>query len=186
MRKPFSLAPAGYTPPVPRRAIVGFVLAAALLAWPVGSGATAERIPAGHNGANQGNGTVTLRVRTRLGPWKKALYLKLVKTRLSGFSVCGIRNWDPAEKFECDSAGGRLPEGTNLRVEQSPIGKALRRADSPGWGMLGTAATARVGASLSNVLTGDKFGKFRYRVTLRGAAGQVLATSNIVSVTWHK
>jgi hypothetical protein len=52
--------------------------------------------------------------------------------------------------------------------------------------MLGTAADTRIGAALSNVLTGDKFGKFRYRVTVRSSAGQVLATSNIVSVTWHK
>jgi hypothetical protein len=171
---------------VPRHAVLAVAVVATVLAWPLGSGASVDRNPTGQHTVRQSNDVLTLRVRTRLGPWKKALYLKLVKTRLSAFSVCGIRNWDTSEKFECEAAAGRLPEGTSLRMEQSPVARALKRADSPGWGMVGFANTARVGAVVSNEVTGDRFGKFRYRVTLRGASGQMLATSNIVSVTWHR
>lgn len=176
----------GYTPPVPRRAILAFALAAAVLAWPLGSVASTAGIPSGRHVADQNEGTLTLRVRTRLGPWKKSLYLRLNKNRLSAFSVCGIRNWDGTEKFDCETASARLPERSSLRLEQSPVAKALKRPDSPGWGMLGLTSSTRVGAVVSNVVTGNRYGTYRYRVTMRNPSGQVLATSNLVSVTWHK
>jgi hypothetical protein len=171
---------------VPRRLILAFAVAAAVLAWPLGSAATTDRVPNVRHSAAQDDGKLTLRVRTRLGPWKKSLYLKLNKNRLSSFSVCGIRNWDGTEKFDCEAAAGRLPGGNFLRLEQSPLAKALRRADSPGWGMLGLTSNTRVGAVVSNTVTGNRYGTYRYRVTLRGGSGQVLATSNLVRVTWHK
>ena len=127
-----------------------------------------------------------LRLRYRLRPWKTALYLKLVKTKLTTFTACGIRNYHAGDKFDCEASTARLPEGAIMRLEQSPIGKALRRDDSPGWGMLGSSITQKIGTALSNVLTGDKIGTYRYRVTMRDPSGTVLATSNIVKVTWHR
>jgi hypothetical protein len=181
---------ARYTPPVPR-AVLTIAVAGAALVLPFASIASADRAgpfaaPAGARAAHQDDSKLTLRVRTRLGPWKKSLYLKLIKTRLSSFSVCGIRNWNGTERFDCEAAAGRLPSGNFLRIEQSPIAKALRRPDSPGWGMLGLTSNTRVGVVVSNNLTGNKYGTYRYRVTLRAGSGQILATSNVVSVTWHK
>ena len=171
------------------RTVITVVLAGALV-WPLAIDASAERTavaaPTGARIVQQDNTKLTLRLRTRLGPWQKSLYLKLNKNKLSTFSACGIRNWDGIEKFDCEAASGRLPGGNFLRVEQNPRGKALLRADSPGWGMLGLTSNTRVGVVLSNVLTGNKYGTWRYRVTLRNGSGQVLATSNIVKVTWHK
>jgi hypothetical protein len=136
--------------------------------------------------AVQEAGAITLRVRDRLGPWKKSLYLKLVKTRVRSFTVCAIRGWEPAsELFRCDTTGGRLTDGV-LRLEQSPIGRAARRVDSPGWGMLGLSTHDRLGAVLSNTASGNRFGLFYYRVTLRSASGFVLAQSNRVTVNWHR
>jgi len=152
----------------------------------LGSAATTDRLPNVRHAVGQDDSKLTLRLRTRLGPWKKSLYLKLVKTRLTAFSVCGIRNWDGTERFDCEAAAGRLPGGYSLRLEQSPVAKALRRPDSPGWGMLGLTSDTRVGVVVSNVVTGNRYGTYRYRVTLRAGSGQILATSNLVSVTWHR
>jgi hypothetical protein len=169
------------------RTILLLVVVGATLVWPFAIDASADRTGvAGPRAAQQDDSKLTLRLRTRLGPWKTALYLKLNKNKLYTFSACGIRNWDGTEKFDCEAAAGRLPSGNFLRLEQSPRAKALARADSPGWGMLGLTSNTRVGVALSNVLTGNKYGTYRYRVTLRTGSGQVLATSNIVKVTWHK
>lgn len=184
---------ARYTPAVPR-AFLPVVVAGAALVWPFAVGASAERLearptvagPSSERATQQDDSKLTLRLRTRVGPWKTSLYLKLNKNVLSTFSACGIRNWDGAEKFDCEAAAGRLPGGNFLRLEQSPRAKALARPDSPGWGMLGLTSNTRVGVVLSNVLTGNKYGTYRYRVTLRNGSGQVLATSNVVKVTWHK
>jgi hypothetical protein len=172
------------------RAFLTVVVACAALVWPVAIDASAGRsalsTPSGARAVGQDDSKLTLRLRTRLGPWKTSLYLKLNKNQLYTFSACGIRNWDGMDKFDCEAAAGRLPGGNFLRLEQSPRAKALARADSPGWGMLGLTSNTRVGVVLSNVLTGNNYGTYRYRVTLRNGSGQVLATSNIVKVTWHK
>lgn len=168
------------------RAILASAVATAALAMGVAAGWSGVHGPAAGHTAREEAGTVTLRMRYRLGPWKQSLYLKLNKLKLSTFSVCGIRNWQSTEKFGCDVSGSRLPEQMSMRIEQSPIAKALRRDDTPGWGMLGFSQTARIGAAVSNVLTGDKYGTYRYRVTLRDSAGKIVATSNIVKVTWHR
>ena len=181
---------ARYTRAVPR-AVLSVAVAGAALIWPFASVASADRpgalaVPAGKRAAHQDDSKLTLRLRTRLGPWKKSLYLKLNKNVLSSFSACGIRNWNGTDKFDCEVASGRLPSGNFLRLEQSPVAKALKRLDSPGWGMLGLTSNTRVGVVVSNVVTGNRYGIYRYRVTLRNASGQVLATSNVVRVTWHR
>ena len=40
-----------------------------------------------------------------------------------------------------------------MRLEQKPVAKALRRADSPGWGMVGTSSDAGLGAVLSQLVS---------------------------------
>ena len=181
---------ARYTPAVPR-AVLTVAVAGAALIWPFALVASADRpgalaVPAGERATHQDDSKLTLRLRTRLGTWKKSLYLKLNKNVLSSFAACGIRNWNGTDKFDCEVASGRLPSGNFLRLEQSPIAKALRRADSPGWGMLGLTSSTRVGVVVSNVVTGNRYGTYRYRVTLRAGSGQVLGTSNVVTVTWHR
>lgn len=184
---------ARYTAAVPRGVLTVVVVGAALV-WPFAIDASADRTtgrsalagPRSARVSQQDDSKLTLRVRSRLGPWKTSLYLKLNKNVLSSFLACGIRNWNGTEKFDCEAAAGRLPGGNFMRLEQSPRAKALQRPDSPGWGMLGLTGNTRVGVVVSNTITGNKYGAYRYRVTLRSASGEVLATSNIVKVTWHK
>ena len=171
------------------RAIVVLMIAsiafACALTFGASAGRTGSSVPSGARSAAEEPGTITLRLRYRRGPWKKSLSLKLIKTRLISFSVCAIRNYTAGQKYDCDlDRGAGLTGGMTMRLEQNPVAKALIRDDSPGWGMLGVSITARLGAVLSNEVTGDKFGTFRYRVTLRDSSGKVLATSNPVSVAW--
>ncbi len=131
-------------------------------------------------------GTITLRARYHGGLWQKSLYLKLVKLRLTDFSLCAIWNRPAGETFDCGPASKRqLPDGTSLRLEQSPIARAIHRADSPGWGMLGSSPDAALGAVLSNLVSGNREGTFRYRVTLRDSTNQLLVASNTLTVVWH-
>ncbi len=161
------------------RTALALVAASLALAIPVAAGA------AGGDTAAV-NGAITLRAKFHQGPWKKSLYLKLVKLRLDSFSLCAIWNHKNGDPFDCDAAAANsLPEGTILRLEQSPIARALKRSDSPGWGMLGASQDGALGAVLSNLLTGNKRGTFHYRVTLRDRSGQVLVTSNTFTLVWH-
>jgi hypothetical protein len=73
-----------------------------------------------------------------------------------------------------------------MRLEQSPIRQALKRPDSPGWGMLAVSDQAELEAVLSNTVTGNRYGTMHYRVTLRDASGKVLATSNAIKLVWHR
>jgi hypothetical protein len=175
-----------YTRPV-RRAIL-FVAAVSLaLAWPLMSGASrpastlkpaAQRAPAADN--------ITTRLRYKNGPWVTKLSLKLNRYKLNAFRVCGVFNWPAARRFTCLGAGSKLPRGTSIRVEQSPIEEALKRPDSPGWGMVGLATTPLVKVVLSNTETGNHPGTFYYRVSLRDVSGKVMLTSNKVKLVWHK
>ena len=131
--------------------------------------------------------TITVRARLHSGIWEKSLSLKLVKTKLIGFTVCAVWDKPTAQKFSCRApAGAQLPVGTRMRLEQSPIARALKRPDSPGWGMLATSEDPSLGAGLSNTVSGDRLGTFKYRVTLRDAEGKILTTSNIFTVFWHR
>jgi hypothetical protein len=162
------------------RTAFALVCAAVVLALPLASGAYGGRA------SSAVTGTITLRARYHGGLWQKSLYLKLVKLRLTDFSVCAIWNRPAGETFDCGPASERqLPDGTSLRLEQSPIARAVRRADSPGWGMLGSSPDAALGAVLSNLVSGNRAGTFRYRVTLRDRTNQLLVASNTLRVVWH-
>jgi hypothetical protein len=131
--------------------------------------------------------SIALRARVDHGAWQRGLSLKLVKTKLISFSFCAIWDAPKSQRFNCAGPrGARLPAGTTMRLEQSPVGRALKRADSPGWGMLAASWTASLGAVLSNTVTGDVLGRFRYRVTLRDPAGKVLVRSNVLPIDWHR
>jgi hypothetical protein len=111
--------------------------------------------------------------------------LKLVQTSLTEFSVCATWNTQPPRRFNC-SSGAQLPANTTLRLEQSPAGHGLKRADSPGWGMVGSSEEATLEAALSNAVSGNRPGTVHYRVTLRDSSGRVLARSNVLMVNWHQ
>jgi len=171
------------------RAILALAVSSLALAWPLASSASVDGtpFPSGSRAVAEDPGHITLRLRVHRGLWRKSLYIKLVKTKLIPFSICAIRDYQAGQKYDCDlDRGTRLPTGTLMRLEQNPVAKALSRDDSPGWGMLGMSSTERLGAVLSNTVTGDKYGTFRYRVTLRDLPGQILVASNTVTVVWHR
>jgi hypothetical protein len=174
-----------YTRPV-RRAIFFVALLSLSLTSPLVSGAS-PRTGGEKTVARQAvTGHFTVRVRYKSGPWVTKLSLKLNKNILMEFRVCGVWNWPTARRFTCLGAGSRLPERTAARIEQSPIGTALKRDDSPGWGMVGFSDHAVVTVPLSNTETGNVYGTFYYRVTLRDVSGAVLIRSNKVQVNWHR
>lgn len=174
------------------RASLTFAAVSVALVLPLGSDASIHRTgsPAGaQRAAADPPGTITVRARLGRGVWKKALSLRLNKDKLITFAVCGL--WDQPATIaftpKCVAASGdKLPNGTFLRLEQNPIKKALRRADSPGWGLLAMTDHSEIEAVLSNTITGNVYGTFHYRVTLRNVSGQVLATSNSLTVYWHR
>ena len=131
-------------------------------------------------------GAITLRVRYKSGPWATRLSVKLNKNQLNEFRVCGVWNWPAGKRFTCLSSGSKLPARTLLRMEQSPIAKAMKRDDSPGWGMLALSRDAVLEAVLSNNVSLNRLGTVSYRVTLRNPAGRVLAASNILKLVWHR
>jgi hypothetical protein len=131
--------------------------------------------------------SIALRARIDHGAWQQRLSLKLVKTKLITFSLCAVWEAPSGSEFTCAAPqGARLPTGTTMRLEQHPVGQALERADSPGWGMLAASSTASLGAVLSNTVGGDVIGTFRYRVTLRDSDGKVLVSSNVFPIHWHR
>jgi hypothetical protein len=156
------------------RAALALVAAAVALAFPLSAGSASV------------TGEITLRAQYHHGPWKTSLSFKLVKIHLTAFTVCGIWNHQAGAAFDCENAShDALPAGTTLRLEQSPIARALKRSDSPGWGMLGASPDAALGAVLSNLVSGNRRGTFHYRVTLRDTEGHVLVTSNAFTVVWR-
>jgi hypothetical protein len=157
-----------------------------LLASPPASAAYGGGASTGKRALDVAAGKITLRARLQQGPWKQSLSLKLVKVNLTNFSVCAIWDYPAGAKFDCAVASHkRLPGGDSLRLEQSPVARAARRAGSPGWGMLGTSGTSALGSVLSNLVSGNRPGTFRYRVTLRNPTGHIVATSNVLTVVWH-
>jgi hypothetical protein len=163
-----------------RRSFLVVSLVSIILASPLGSGAYAG----GKSSAV--TGTITLRAKFHGGLWKRSLYIKLVKLRLTDFTLCAIWTRPAGETFDCELASKRqLPEGTILRLEQSPVAKAVKRPESPGWGMLGASPDAALGAVLSNLVSGNRVGTFKYRVTLRDRSNQLLVASNTLPVVWH-
>jgi len=171
------------------RAGLALLVAAVALAIPLGSGASVDRTGAPNALRDDTPGTITVRARTGEGAWRPSLSLKLQKLKLTPFSVCALWNKPAGTPWSIvchDDAAGQLPPGTVMRLEQNPIRQALRRDDSPGWGMLAVSSDAELEAVLSNTITGNKYGTLHYRVTLRDSAGKVLATSNTMNLVWHR
>jgi len=135
-------------------------------------------------GAQQAD-SIQIWVKTRGGPWTKRLSLKLVRAKLSVFYVCATFNTALARRDRCESTTLLDQPGTLLKIEQSPIKKAQRRPESPGWGLVGAGNEKLVQAELSNLVTGDSFGTFRYRAALRAPDGKPMAVSRAVPVIWH-
>jgi hypothetical protein len=119
------------------------------------------------------------------GPWRRYLWLKLVKVELTSFSVCAVWNRASPPPPTCHAArGDRLPRGTIMRLEQRLARSPLRRG-SPGWRTVGTSRDAALTAVLSNAVSGNRPGAVSYRVTLRNASGRVYRTSNTFRVFWQ-
>jgi hypothetical protein len=167
-----------------RRAIFSVALLTAL-ALPLVTGASSGGAAANPAGRKV-EGQITVRLRYNPGPWVTTLRLKLRRYKLTQYRVCAVWNWPDGRPFGCFGAGSRLPERTLLRIEQNPVAKAMKRGDSPGWGLLGMSSDPVLRVPLSNTVTGDKIGKFYYRATLRDPDGKILLTSNRVTLIWHK
>src|SRR6266536_856126 len=169
-----------------RRAIFSVAALSLALAWPLVSGAS-PRAGSGKPAARHDvTGHITVRLRYKNGPWVTKLSLRLNRYRLNAFRVCGVWNWPATRRFTCLAAGSQLPARTTIRMEQSPIAEAMKRPDSPGWGMVGLTDDPLVKVVLSNTETGNRYGTFYYRVSLRDVSGKILLTSNKVKLVWHK
>lgn len=173
------------------RASLALAVVSLALVCPLGSGASIDRTgsPSGKRATAETPGTIALRARSGRGAWQKALSLRLVKDKLLTFAVCALWDQPPTAAFtpRCTAAAGaKLPSGTTLRLEQNPIRKAVRRADSPGWGLLGVSDHSELEAILSNTITGNVYGTLHYRVTLRSSSGEILATSNALTLYLHR
>jgi hypothetical protein len=129
---------------------------------------------------------VQIWVTTRGGPWTKRLSLKLVRSKLSVFYLCATYNTALARRDKCESASDLDQPGTLLKIEQNPVKKAQKRPESPGWGLVGAGSKKLVQAELSNLVTGDSFGTFKYRATLRSLDGKQIAASAAIPVVWHR
>jgi hypothetical protein len=133
-------------------------------------------------------GPIALRLKVHEGPWKRSLSIKLHRLVLTSFSICGIWNRAAGEAFSCDDALARtLPSGTILRLEQNPAPKAAgAKKAGKGWGTIGLSTSPSVGAVISNVVTGDQQGVYRYRATLRDrSSNRILGTSNAITFRWR-
>lgn len=162
--------------------LIAFVAALAVAAGTAfaASGPSTTSAPSARAASN-----VQIWVKTRGGPWTKRLSLRLVRAKLSVFYVCATYNTTLAARARCESTNSLDQPGTLLKIEQSPIKKAQRRPESPGWGLVGAGDKTLVQAELSNLVTGDNFGTFKYRATLRGLDGRQIAVSKTVPVVWH-
>ena len=157
------------------------ILAALALAAGTAFAASAPQATSARHATN-----VQVWVKTRGGPWRKSLSLRLVKARLSVFYVCATYNTSLAPRDACESNSDLDQPGTLLKIEQSPIKKAQKRPETPGWGLVAAGGKKVVQAELSNLVTGDNFGTFKYRAALRSLDGRPIATSKVVPVTWHR
>lgn len=168
-----------YTPAVLRLPFI-VVLAALALAAGTAFGSSGPQTA----GARKAD-SIQIWVKSRGGPWTKRLSLKLVRAKLRVFYVCATFNTALAQRDRCESTTLLDQPGTLLKIEQSPIKKAQKRPESPGWGLVGAGDKKLVQAELSNLVTGDSFGTFRYRATLRALDGKQMAVSRAVPVIWH-
>jgi hypothetical protein len=159
---------------------VSLAVASAPASGPFGAGAGP---PSAVGGTTQAAPPIVLRGRVGLaGPWRRYLWLKLVRVDITSFSVCAIWNRTSPPPPNCHGAAGdRLPQGTVLRLEQ----RRPRPANSPPWRTVGISRDAALSAVLSNTVSGNRLGMVTYRVTLRSPAGRIFRTSNTFKVFWH-
>jgi hypothetical protein len=106
------------------------------LVAPLASGATARSVRAKPAAQREISRHMTLRLRYKTGPRVTNLSVKLRKYQLETYKVWGRALAErEAVHLPC---GRKTPSGgTVMRMEQSPIAQAMRRSDSPGWGMVG-------------------------------------------------
>ena len=130
--------------------------------------------------------SITLRLRYKNGPWLKVLRLPLNRQHLKEFKLCGVWNWPAGKAFTCNGAGAALPQRTVMRMEQTPVANAQKRPESPGWGLVAMTGDPVLRVPLSNTVTGDRWGTFYYRASLRDLSGKVMLTSNRVKLVWRK
>jgi hypothetical protein len=122
------------------------------------------------------------------GPWSRTLTRPLGKAGVPVlFHLCGVRGaTNPADPCAATSPA-KLPPGSSFRLEQQPVGPGVERPDAPGWGLVATADQPTFELSLSDfVSTNNKPGRVTYRATLRDRDGNILGTSNTVTVNWHR
>jgi hypothetical protein len=168
---------------------VTLVLATVLAAGCSGGDTAGETATDKTTVATAGSSKITLHgARENAGPWVRSLSLEHGEDGVPvGFYVCAA--WDAARAPEaCNAApGAKLPPETILRLEQRPVGSALTKPDSPGWGVVGTSEQAELHVPLSDFVSGVDVGKATYRVTLRSIdGGPALAKSGVFTVTWAK
>ena len=122
------------------------------------------------------------------GPWSRTLSRPLGKAGVPvQFYLCGVRGVANPNRPCSAASPAKLPAGATIRIEQQPAGPGAVRPDTPGWGLVGTAELPTFELSLSDfVSTNNKPGTVTYRATLRDQDGAILATSNTVTVTWHR
>jgi hypothetical protein len=163
------------------RAAFALLVASLALASPLASGASSCRATSAVSATTEAATKIVLRGRQGGGgPWKRYLWLELVRSQLTSFSVCAVWNRTSSPPPTCRAArGDRLPEGAIMRLEQ-------RLPRSPGWRTVGTSTEAALGAVLSNDVSRNRLGTVTYRVTLRNASGRILGTSNTFKVFWHR
>jgi hypothetical protein len=169
------------------RATIAIVVAAVVLAGPLAATSSGETSA---TSADQ----VTLRIKMGKGPWvAPRISVKLRKLVLMRFTVCGVYNHAADQKFNCAPGTNQLPSGTQLRLEENPVWHSSTPAtknpgalNKPGWGTVGVGDHGFVEAILSNMVSNDKFGTVSFRATVRTTSGNVLATSNVVKLVWHK
>jgi hypothetical protein len=123
-----------------------------------------------------------------LGPWSRRISIRLGREGVPvQFFVCAVHSKKPPSKPCTFQSANKLPAGATLRLEQQPVGPGAERADSPGWGLVGTAEDGFMKTTLSDFVSADnKPGRVTYRVTERDPSGRILATSNPVVVNWHQ
>lgn len=165
------------------RALFALLAAALALASSLACDASGGSDTTVAEGAAEAPAKIVLRGRQGpQAPWRPSLSLKLRLSELevTSFTVCAI--WNRASSPpppDCRAPGGtRLPSGTTLRLEQ--------RRSGPGWRTVGTSTDPALQAVLSNNVSGNRLGPVSYRVTLRGASGRVLRTSNTFVVHWNE
>jgi hypothetical protein len=172
-----------YNPAVLRMPLIAV---SATLALAAGTAFASSEPQASSAPAARAATSVQVWVKTRGGPWRKSLSLKLRKAKLSVFYVCATYKQSLAAGARCESSVHIDEPGALLKIEQSPVKKAQKRPESPGWGLVAAGDHKVVQAELSNLVTGDNFGTFKYRAALRSLEGRPIATSRVVRVTWHR